>query len=921
MKKAAKTDWKFGLFPLLACVVLALLGLAYYTGSFKIPTVICAVVLIFILATHDLSNLRHPAALLLLGYVTVAGLSWFWAISGKFFIKEYSKIFVAACLFVGVLVWRKFDRGTVRTLFSGMTGMAAVYAFLSVEYVTTGISKLLVELLVPGMMKINVTVNPGVRLNGIFDATNAQATLMAMTVLLGIYLLTTEENPKKRVCHSAVLAMNAFVLLSLFSMASLGFFALSIVVYLLAAGKSHAKSFVHMLIGAIPTLVFVFGSFSFFGAESALKMIPLVALLADAVVVAVLEQKLAPKLIPVLEQHEKLALGSIVGVILLAVVYVVAGMNISAPHTFGQDFLTRSFYPDAGTHTMSIQADGDVQVIIDSQTRAQAIMTTMDRRYNGTETEITFEIPEDTVVAYAYFSAQPGVTIERAVLDGSKEIALKYPLLPDFVTTRMQGLFAKDSALQRTALFNDGLELFAMKPLTGHGVGSFETAITYVQDFHFETKYIHNHYIQILEECGILGIVPFVGSLFCMIWLLLKKRKDGEWEYRDLYAPLLAVLTMVLTHSAFEFSLSNDVVLWFTYVIFAILIRSCIQTSQEEQQAEKKKGELAFMLVCVALCGAFALSICCNMIGGYLLNSPVRSEEEFMQNLSTAALIDPYEYNDAKLSYVMLSIQSQNGDLYREKANEYAAVLRKAHSNTIPKMLVEYYLATGQYYEAVDAALAGASYSASDAETWNDTAQLFRAGMFDPMGSPLYMDAQGLGDKLMSYYDALRQYNASNMKDVDISLATKDLFGKLLAVCSGDGSMDHISTVLAMELFDSATACDANADGIPDQIRELTGAAVEEDGSIAAQNGAYVWLDLYTEYTDATVQVTISCDDPEAVALSYWDTELTPLVENGQAVFFIPVVETIDNTTRLGILSKQDQTISAIRLERIPSGT
>ena len=917
MKTAAKADWKSSFFPLLACVALALLGLAYYTGSFKVLTVLCAVLLVLILATHDLSNLRHPAALLLLGYVVVAGFSTFWAISGKFFLKEFSKIFVAACLFVTVLVWRKFSKKTVHNLFAFMSGIAAVYSFLSVEYVTTGVSKIVLNLLIPGMNSIRVYAQPGVRLSGIFDGSNPTATLMALAVIFGIYLMTNEEDSQARMFHGIALSMNAFVLLGLFSMAGLGFFALSILVYLIAAGKQRAKSFVYMLVGAVPTLIWVFASFSFFGAESSTKIIPLFALLANAVTVVVLDRKLAPKLIPILEKHQKLALGSIVGMILLAVVYVIAGMNISTPYTFGT-VITRSFYPNPGTHTLSIQASSEVNCIIRTQTQAEAIMTTNTYVYSGNDEEITFEVPEGTIVAYVRLSANPGVTIERAVLDGSKEIALKYPLLPDFVTTRMQGLFAKDSALQRTALFNDGLELFSMKPLTGHGVGSFETAITSVQDFHFETKYIHNHYIQIMEECGLLGIIPFVGSLLCMVYLLWKKRKDDkedEWSYRSAFAPLCAAFVMVLTHSTFELSMSFDLLLWFAYITFALLIRCC---AGEKTSGKKEKTiNLVVRIVGIALPVMYGISVCMNMAGTYLMNSPVSSEEQFMRNLATVAEIDPYEYNDAKLSYLVATMQSPNSQFYMDQANHFAAQLEQAQSNTLPKMLVQYYLCFEEYDKMVEAALLGATYSASDPDTWNATTSVLRQSLLAPVFYVQYSDMQGLSTNVQRYYDALCKYNATSMQPVKINLAAMDFFSKVNYLAAGSNNLEEVVATMTETMFRSDLACEADGDNIPDQIGNVELAAFHEDGSISAQAGARFDLSLYSELTGINSRVKVACENPSAMKLIYAGQEIPVTVEDGCAVFNFLLDVRSDYCAVLAFESTHEQTISGITVDYV----
>ena len=84
-----------------------------------------------------------------------------------------------------------------------------------------------------------------------------------------------------------------------------------------------------------------------------------------------------------------------------------------------------------------------------------------------------------------------------------------------------------------------------LSPIVGNGVGSFETGITSVADFTYETKYVHNHYIQILLEDGVIGFVLFFGALAAMAAALWKKRRSTKESGIDwIYPALWAELTM-----------------------------------------------------------------------------------------------------------------------------------------------------------------------------------------------------------------------------------------------------------------------------------------------------------------------------------------------------------------------------------------
>jgi O-antigen ligase len=64
--------------------------------------------------------------------------------------------------------------------------------------------------------------------------------------------------------------------------------------------------------------------------------------------------------------------------------------------------------------------------------------------------------------------------------------------------------------VQRTIFFQDGLKLFSKSPVVGRGLGGFENGVYSVQDFYYETKYVHNHYIQVLSDLVFATLIVYV---------------------------------------------------------------------------------------------------------------------------------------------------------------------------------------------------------------------------------------------------------------------------------------------------------------------------------------------------------------------------------------------------------------------------
>lgn len=789
------------LFPLLESAVLAFAGLVFFAGYYKVLTVAAGLVGLYLLLRRDLTALRSIPAALLLMYVAFSGLTLFWAISGKFFLAEYSEIFVAATLFLAVILTGKFDRNGARSIMVTLAGASTIYSVLSVEAATTGVSKTLLTTALPSFHSISVGFEAGTRLTGILGNANLLSTVLALGIIFSICLLCGEENEKLRPVYAAMASINAFVFLLLFSMGGTACFAAAILSYLLFAGNDRASALIRMLETALPSLLWVFVAFPFFNREGAVVVIPLIALIGNVITVVLLEKLAAPRLIQVLAQRGKLVLGILAGVLALGIIYMILGLNLTGAYLFSGETLHRSAYPEAGSHTLSIQASGDVEVTIISQNMSQVMMHTNTVLYQGSADGAAFTVPVDSEVCYFTFAADAGTVLEEATLSSGESLKLKYTLLPGFIANRLQGLFANQNAIQRTVFFRDGMKMFYQSPVVGNGVGSFGTGINSVQEFFYETKYIHNHYIQVLLEAGILGFLPFVGALLGMAVLLWKRRKDEQWQFRVEYPALWAALVMLCTHMAFEVSMSVIIPLCCAFVVFALIIRCCAvlpdaaPAAKGQDRTKQKRKALLVKAGCALVPAAFVISLCCNMAVENLYNKPVRSAEEFLSNLELGAKLDLYEKNDAKLSYVMMVYRQGLVD-FIPNANRHAQELLAQQSNSIPSALLGYYLGTGQYDQALEAAKAAAKYSASDPEVWNEIIDQYRGYFIENPESPLLTDAAALTAGIMEYHQLLLDRNANSMEEIALSEENADFFARMQKLSESGMTRSDVEAIL-----------------------------------------------------------------------------------------------------------------------------
>lgn len=788
-------------------LVLAALGILYYGGiGTKWITLLAGAGILVLLLRGDRKRLWNAPSLLLLGYAAWSWLTIFWAMSGKFHLREGSKILIAVFFFLFVALHKRVDSAFARRVTGVIAGISALYAFMSVEAVTTGAAKTLLR----GLPSLDASAIQftGERLYGIFGNSNMEASVYAVGIFCALALVCGAERKAVRALWAAALFCNAFAFLLAFSMGAMACFGAAVVVYLIFAGGERGAVLVRMLEAAVPALACMLAASGPLGTGSGAA---LAVMLLGAAVTAALELTLVGSLAAVLGRHHELTVGVLLGVMLCALVYVIAALNVTGPYTMVEGgWLDRMVRLGAGEHTLTVEADGALQYTIETQSRQQIMSGDQGVVSKGTvEGPITFVLPEDTEACRMILSGETGVTVTSAVIDGTRKLPLHYKLLPDFAANRIQRIALSNSQVERAVYREDAIKLFAGSPIVGHGVGAFETGITSVQSFPYETKYVHNHYLQILLEDGVIGFALYAGALVTMLLALWKKRRQmPEGELRWLYPALCAEFVMNGAQMLWDVSMSMIAFLCMTYAVYGLIAGTCAGPIAEraaaveaggakKKKAPVKKRDLSLYVrnAGIGFTAVVMLTLCGNLYAGAKMSAPVSSTDEFMENLRTAARLDLYERNDKMLSYVMTSLDedSEDSEDHRAQADEYAARLAGVQSNTIPRYLVGYYLQTRQYEKAIDEAILGAAYSASDADTWNNCAELLDQVLFQNILTPLLTgdDRDTLMAKLTDYRDALQAYNAQAVVPLELNEEAQAFFDKIarLNACLEDEAL------------------------------------------------------------------------------------------------------------------------------------
>ncbi len=436
----------------------------------------------------------------------------------------------------------------------------------------------------------------------------------------GLVLARLEKGAVDRLC-GAVAALCALVsLLSVdaasagllsrpllaFSLGGMAAFAAAVVLYLLLTpGEKRFSLLVTLAETALLALALAFAVLPFLGRAGLVGLWPLLAGPAGGVALWGLQRVFRPA------GRGRTAAAVTAGVVLAALAYVLLGYNWTGGVALDPgETLRRSVYPSGGSYQVAAQWDGGpVHVTVESQNTRQTVMHTSETLYQGPLEEADFAVPEDSRVVYFNFTAPQGARLERLTLSDGQKVPLGYPLFPSFVANRIQGLWANQNAIQRLEFFRDGLKIFARSPLIGSGLGCVEELVTAVQDFYYESMYVHNHYIQVMAEMGLLGLGAFVAMLALAALALWKGRRQEEVD--PLLPALGACLAMMALHAGVEAVWSFS---FYQLICLLLLGAICVRFARPvEKLAGKRAGRVAGLALCaLALVGG-------GLMGGHVV--------------------------------------------------------------------------------------------------------------------------------------------------------------------------------------------------------------------------------------------------------------------------------------------------------------
>lgn len=689
-----------------------------------------------------------------LAFLILCGAASLYTSFGAYAYGEYAKLLASGAL--GLLLLARGREQNAGGLLFGFSAVCGVIGLLCIDAgcrgpLFRGFASFMEGLGDAAYQSLDQATYTGARFDGIYNDANLTGSLMALAVLVGLYLIRTGRKPWERFAACFLTGLSAVAFFTAMSRGAILCFGATLLAYLLIAGKEErlglfftmaAMGISMVVFGVVSTSLLAGGSF--WGTLAALP---------SGVLLWLLNEFPARKAASALAGHGKLLAGVLGGGIAAGIAAVILALTLTEPFVFTEsNFLYRGADVEGGeTYTFSGDWDksSEITVLVYGSTREQELTSVTETYYNGPLEEASFTVPEDVGHVLMQFRGPAGLELRQVSLSDGTEIPMAYTLLPDNIANRLQkNIFEDSSFLLRLQYDIDGWTLFKESPLAGHGLGATEGLLTSVQPFFYESLFLHNHLLQVMDETGLLGLAAFLAFILGTAVLLIRQLRKAR---TPLVAMLLACLVMMNLHGLMEISFS--VQMFQCAAFFLLLLPTVCYGTYTEGRKRRAAG------IVVLVVSDLWLVISVALLGGSLL-----AQKEYREldaaGMTTGSFIETLErldrmdaYNDQSYKVNLMGNALQAGGISNEgTAARCARELRETGEfDSCYYVAAYYYLPLGQLENFFDVLQEGLLQERSNSEAWNSAMNLCiqAFSQIDPAEADTFAEGvRGIGEAM-----------------------------------------------------------------------------------------------------------------------------------------------------------------------------
>lgn len=301
---------------------------------------------------------------------------------------------------------------------------------------------------------------------------------------------------------------------------------------------------------------------------------------------------------------------------------------------------------------------------------------------------------------------------------------IKQDLSNTNIFSRFTDISLEDSSVMGRLIFmQDAFKIVKDNLLLGTGGGGWNAEYRAYRSYLYFTSEVHNHYLQVLVENGILGFIVYLCLWYLLIFNLWRKYTV---EKSDSNLLLMTVALGLMLHSMIDFDLTYPVM----YFLFWILI-AIAPDKLNSFQGLNKQGKLIFLAAPLVLLLFINTSL---LIGWSYGRDGTRlmarnNLQSAIEKLETSTVFDPvnptYLTNLSQL-YLAKGINDDNQE-YRDKAIETINKSVKHNPTNFEWHIIKtrFLVELGKYEEAYQTALQAIRCAPFEEVVYFDTAKFF----------------------------------------------------------------------------------------------------------------------------------------------------------------------------------------------------
>ena len=165
-------------------------------------------------------------------------------------------------------------------------------------------------------------------------------------------------------------------------------------------------------------------------------------------------------------------------------------------------------------------------------------------------------------------------------------VAIVFLLLPQTVKTRVFSIFDMNNASNKDRIYmvHTGKEIFKRYPLTGVGANNVKQVYhLYLHpDAKQENPHLHNNFLQILAERGLLGLLSLLLAFGVLFYYLVKRIRLSEGEAKHVAVGALFVFIGFLTWGMFEYNWGDTEITFLLFFFISVPFLSKSAYSEEQ---------------------------------------------------------------------------------------------------------------------------------------------------------------------------------------------------------------------------------------------------------------------------------------------------------------------------------------------------